>query len=353
MEDKYLQIAHKIESELRRMRAEGITRLPTEESFCEEYSCSRQTIRAALNVLVDKGLIVKKRGSGSYIADDTTGLNNTVVFITGDRFECANPEFISQLKIQLKKNKYDLICYSTEFSFTKEKEILVKVINDSPAAVIIEPYANIIPNPNISLIEEMDKKGIPVVYLYSSYPVPRESVCIEEDDVNGAIKLISHLKDRGHKKTCCIFRCDDARGLARYKAYIESCRELRMGIDEHNAFFFTERDRRKMIKGDDGMLKAILDEMDQNCTAVICHNDEVAYRLIRVMENRGISVPEDLAVVSFENSYSSSSRADITSLGHSDKELVAATVNAVTAAAEHKKIRPEKIGWKLHVRNSG
>ena len=152
MEDKYLQIAHKIESELRRMRAEGITRLPTEESFCEEYSCSRQTIRAALNVLVDKGLIVKKRGSGSYIADDTTGLNNTVVFITGDRFECANPEFISQLKIQLKKNKYDLICYSTEFSFTKEKEILVKVINDSPAAVIIEPYANIIPNPNISLI---------------------------------------------------------------------------------------------------------------------------------------------------------------------------------------------------------
>ena len=199
----------------------------------------------------------------------------------------------------------------------------------------------------------MDKKGIPVVYLYSSYPVPRESVCIEEDDVNGAIKLMSHLKDRGHKKTCCIFRCDDARGLARYKAYIESCRELRMDIEEHNAFFFTERDRRKMIKGDDGMLKAILDEMDQNCTAVICHNDEVAYRLIRVMENRGISVPEDLAVVSFENSYSSSSRADITSLGHSDKELVAATVNAVTAAAEHKKIRPEKIGWKLHVRNSG
>lgn len=353
MEDKYLRVAYKIESELRHMRAEGIKKLPTEESFCEEYSCSRQTIRAALNVLVDKGLIVKKRGSGSYIADDTTGMHNTVVFITGDKFECSNPEFISQLKTQLKKEKYDLICYSTEFSFTREKEILNKVIKDFPAAVILEPYANIIPNPNISLIEEIDRKGIPVVYLYSSYPFPRETICIEEDDYSGAVKLISHLKERGHKKTCCIFRCDDSRGLARYKGYIESCRELQMVFDEHNAFFFTERDRRKMIMGDDSMLKTFTDEIDQDCTAVICHNDEVAYRLIRVMENRGISIPKDLAIVSFENSYSSSSRADITSLGHNDKELVTAAVNAVTAAIEHKKYKPDKIGWKLHVRNSG
>lgn len=353
MADKYLQISYKIETELRHMRADGITRLPTEESLCEEYSCSRQTIRAALKVLVDKGLIVKKRGSGSYIADDKTRLHNTVVYITGDKYECAKPEFISQLKTLLKNNKFDLICYSTDFSFIREKEILTKVISDHPAAVIIEPYADIIPNPNVSLFEELGNREIPVVYLYSSYPFPRGSVCIAEDDQNGAVKLISHLKNNGHKKACCIFRCDDSRGLARYKSYMEACSEFGITIDEHNAFFFTERDRRKMINGDDELLKSFIDEIDPDCSAVICHNDEVAYRLIRVMEKRGISVPKDLAVVSFENSYSSSSYASITSLGHIDKELVNATVRAVTAAVEHKKHVPEMIGWKLHVRNSG
>ena len=61
MADKYLQIAYKIESDLRRMRADGISKLPTEETFCDKYSCSRQTIRSALNVLVEKGLIIKLR----------------------------------------------------------------------------------------------------------------------------------------------------------------------------------------------------------------------------------------------------------------------------------------------------
>ena len=61
-------------------------------------------------MLVEKGLIIKKRGSGSYLADSSSGLQDTVVFITGDKYEYEKPEFISQLKDLLKKKKYDLIC---------------------------------------------------------------------------------------------------------------------------------------------------------------------------------------------------------------------------------------------------
>ena len=66
-----------------------------------------------------------------------------------------------------------------------------------------------------------------------------------------------------------------------------------------------------------------------------------------------ISVPKDLTVVSFENSYYSSGPANITSLGHSEKELVNKTTEAVISAIEHKSYSPEPIKWKLHVRNSG
>ena len=109
MADKYLRIAYKIEADLRHMRADGKTKLPTEELLCQKYDCSRQTIRASLKVLEDKGLIVKKRGSGSYLADNSAKLKSTVVFITGDKFEYINPEFISQLKAALKTEKYDLV----------------------------------------------------------------------------------------------------------------------------------------------------------------------------------------------------------------------------------------------------
>ncbi len=353
MADKYIQIAYEIESELRRMRAGGIVKLPTEEAFCEEYSCSRQTVRAALKVLTDKGLIIKKRGSGSYIAEDDSRLYDTVLFITGDKFENSNPDLISQLTDSLRDHKFKFKCYSSEFSFTKEREILTEVLKLCPAAVIIEPSSNIIPSPNITVLEEISAKGIPVVYLYSAYPVPSDSICIRENDTDGAIKLISHLKENGHKKLSCMFRCDSTRGLSRYKGYIEACRQFGMEFDEHNTFLFTGRDRKKMVMGDDEFLRMIIDETDQDCTAIICHNDEVAYRLIRIMENRGINVPKDLAVLSFENISNFSAKASITSLGHSDREIVNTIVKSVISAIDHKRYKPEPLSWKLHVRNSG
>lgn len=353
MEDKYLRIAYQLESELRRMRAAGITKLASEESLCADFSCSRQTIRAALNILVDKGLIVKKRGSGSYIADIASKLQDTVVFITGDKFEYEKPEFISQLKEYLKKKKYDLICYSTDHSFSKEHEALNKVLENTPAAVLIEPTADVIPNPNIELIDKISKKGIPVVYLYSSYSEPSNAMCIKEDDLNGAVKLVSHLKEYGHKKTCCIFRCDDSRGLTRYKGYIEACKEYGLAFDEHSSFFFTSRDRKKLIKGDDDMLQRFIKEMDPECSAVVCHNDEIAFRLIKSLEKCGRSVPKDIAVVSFENSYFPKDPVGITSLGHSEKELTKTAADTLLSAIDHKLIRTEPVRWNLHVRNSG
>lgn len=353
MEDKYLRIAYQLETELRRMRAAGITRLASEETLCADFCCSRQTIRAALNVLVEKGLIIKKRGSGSYLADRSSGLQDTVVFITGDKYEYEKPEFISQLKDLLKKKKYDLICYSTDHSFAKEQEALNNILETTPAAVLIEPTSDVIPNPNIELITQINKKGIPVIYLYSAYSEPSGAVCIKEDDLNGAIKLVSHLKECGHKKTCCIFRCDDSRGLTRYKGYIEACREYGLVFDEQSSFFFTARDRKKLVKGDDEMLLRFIKEMDPGCSAIVCHNDEIAFRLIKALEKRGRSVPKDIAVVSFENSYSSKDPASITSLGHSGKELTQTAADAVFSAIDHKMIRIDPVRWNLHIRNSG
>ena len=71
MAEKYKVIVNKLELELKRMRSEGKTRLPSEQVLCKDFSCSRQTIRAALDVLLQKGLIVKRRGAGSFISDDS------------------------------------------------------------------------------------------------------------------------------------------------------------------------------------------------------------------------------------------------------------------------------------------
>ena len=56
-----------------RLRREGGTRLPSERALAGELKASRSTVRRALSVLADGGVITVARGrnGGAYLAGDT------------------------------------------------------------------------------------------------------------------------------------------------------------------------------------------------------------------------------------------------------------------------------------------
>ena len=64
---KYLQVADILRKEI----AEGIFRdgqtLMTEEELRQRFNVSRQTIRQAIALLEDDGLVDRRRGSGTYV----------------------------------------------------------------------------------------------------------------------------------------------------------------------------------------------------------------------------------------------------------------------------------------------
>ncbi len=347
MAQMYRQIAKELESGLAQMRLDGRMRLPTEEELCRMYSCSRQTVRSALDLMVGKGLIVKKRGSGSYISDKVAMVSRSVFLIVEDEDEYTNPELILKLRSALRKSGLELRCLTTSGSFEKEREALSLALSSSPAAVIIEPISNILPNHNLPLIGSISAQGIPVIYLNTSYPSPSDAMCIREDNIDGAKKLVTYLKDKRHTNIACIFRCDDSRGLERYKGYIAALYENGLPFDEKRVNFFTGNDRRRILAGNDEFLCRVVAEMPPEVTAVICQNDEIAYRLQMVLGKVRSAGRRALEVVSFDNSYYASTVSRITSLGHKNRDLV----TAITDAVCRRRYMPEPIKWQLHVRS--
>ena len=82
-------------------------------------------------------------------------------------------------------------------------------------------------------------------------------------------------------------------------------------------------------------------------TAVICQNDEIAYWLIRELRYAGIRVPEDVSVVSFDNSYMSDlNSVRITTLSH-DQELGTAAAAALLKIIQGEPVLSEDLSWKL------
>lgn len=64
----YLQLAKAIEVAIQYQHFHPNEALPSERTLAESLGVSRVTARAAIDQLVDQGLIIRKRGSGNYIS---------------------------------------------------------------------------------------------------------------------------------------------------------------------------------------------------------------------------------------------------------------------------------------------
>lgn len=76
----------------------------------------------------------------------------------------------------------------------------------------------------------------------------------------------------------------------------------------------------------------------QECTALLCYNDQVAFQLIRLLSERGIRVPEQMSVISIDDSdLARMGEIQITSLPHPKESLgEKAAQNLLRLIADHR-----------------
>lgn len=68
MKPKYMQIYDEIKSRIDNgVYLDNNQQLPNELKLCDEFSCSRMTIKKALDMLVMDGIIYRKKGKGSFV----------------------------------------------------------------------------------------------------------------------------------------------------------------------------------------------------------------------------------------------------------------------------------------------
>ncbi len=327
MAEKYVVIANKLELELKKMRSEGKMKLPSEQSLAEQNSCSRQTVRAALDILQKAGLIEKRNGSGSYIVEESKK-NKTVFLITEDCDRYLSPALISGLRSELASSKYVLKAFSTLGSSKEEAALIARAVSEKVAAIIIEPVRDLIPNANDRLIEDALALRIPVIYLNSSAG-PYGVVHITPDYREAGKILTDKLKDSGRSKIACIFCSDSSAGMDEYKGYIGAVKTF----DEGRCLLISHKEEKEIISGKDKILSSFIGNTLAGCDAVICQNGMIAHHLVSLLNKSGIKVPEDITVACFDNGYYSSNDS-ILSMGYDNDLLCRKLAKTVSALAE-------------------
>lgn len=345
MPAKYKLIARDLESQLSRMPA-NMRRLPTEAVLCARYSCSRQTVRSALALLEADGKIVKRRGSGSYLAEASSG-SREIALILSDQEEYLAPRLIRDIRIALAETNLTLHCYDTFSDPERERQILMTLCRRKPAGILMEPIRNLYGTENTDVLNRL--REVPFLYLGSAYIAPDTAQCLRTDDGEGIYTLLCYLAAKGHRQISAILKADDSRGVARYRGLVQGCRDLGLEFRDENCLWYSQWEKQMLLDGSDEMLRRFLRDYRTQSTAVVCFNDEVAFRLLR-FTGPGRNAP---AVLSFDNSYYATGEASITSLGQSGESFGTATARILLEMLGGKSPVLAPLPWQLYSRRSG
>lgn len=355
MAAKYEQLASILRSEIQQLARQGQLRLATEAELAARYHMSRQTVRHALSLLEAEGLIRRRQGSGSYI-QDRAGADDVhqIAVITTFLDDYIFPSILHDAQSVFADAGYSTLVFATENQVSREREILMGLLERKVSAVLVEGSKTALPTPNEDLYQTLRQRKIPVLFLHGIYANLPEFPCLLDDNFRGGYQLAQFLLDRGHRRICGIFKSDDIQGPQRYHGVVTALRDAGAPMYDSGFFWYDTEDRVALLSNEKcGLLDNFLRHRLGQATAVVCYNDEIAHLLIRRLLEAGKRVPEDVAVVSFDNSfYSQIGPVPITSLGHKANRTgrtAAGMLLDILAGKPEKSLRLE---WELTIRDS-
>ncbi|HOO27111.1 MAG TPA: GntR family transcriptional regulator [Lachnospiraceae bacterium] len=355
MTPKYIRLSNILKEQISSNIRKGIYVLPTEEKLCKKYGVSRQTVRHALEILIDEDLIERRQGSGTYIKDTSpnSAKGQVAVLLTHDN-EYIYPSMLGDILFALNRENYSSTLYLTENKTAKEREFLKHLLNHPVHGIIAEPVRSALPNPNLDLYDLLRERGTVILFLSGLYPNFPAFPYVKSDDFYGGYILGKYLLQRRHHVITGIFRQDDHKGIQRYLGLITALTDASAAFkDENIGWFSSDELTRLQEKQDTGFLAEFIRSRLNTCTAVVCHNDEIAYWLMKELKTAGISVPADVSIVSFDNSYLSNFGAQrITSLSHKTHELGRTAAAGLVSLLQGKPFTSVSLSWHLVTRSS-
>ena len=219
-----------------------------------------------------------------------SGRSHTVAVIVNDVHNLHFCNTLSQIDMALREAGYNMMIMCMQLNEALGEQLIQSAISQSVDGILYFPYHN---NPNH--VEIMQKNGMPFVLL-DRWIRGVEADNARCDDVQGGLIAGRHLAGLGHRRFLFLS------GVNRSSSQLDRLEGFLRAIREHG---LSERDVRivdgeaveaALARGDIGPL---LDPMD--FTAIVSFRDEVSYLAMKALDERHVSIPGDVSIVSFDH----------------------------------------------------
>lgn len=322
---KYMQLKQQILSWIVTAQFKPHDKLPSENEIGKQFEMSRQTVRQALGDLEQEGWLYRAQGKGTFVSDQTgperknSSQGMTIGMITTHISDYIFPTIVRGVESSLRSVGARLLLASTDNEKDKEKDSLESMLREPLTGLIIEPTKSAEGNPNFNYFLALDALKIPYIMLNERYS-DVDAPCLRVNDELGGYRAAEHLIKLGHTRIAGFFKTDDFQGVHRMRGFLRAHRENGLSVPpDYLLRYSTEEKREKPVQALSSLLQR---EPDQRPTAIFCYNDELAVKMLDTVRHIGLTVPEDLSIVGYDDSnLATATEVKLTTVAHPKTEM--------------------------------
>ncbi|MEH7416266.1 substrate-binding domain-containing protein [Neobacillus drentensis] len=242
-----------------------------------------------------------------------------------------------------------MLLSSTDHDKKKEEEQLKKLISHPLGGLIIEPTKSALENRNLDLFISLMNQNIPFLMINDRY-TELNCPCLKQDEDEGGFIAAQHLIQLGHRRIAGLFKTDDLQGVHRLKGFIRAHSMYNIQLNPDLIISY-DKDFKVLESA-----RSLFQKKEERPSAIVCYNDELAIKLLDVINQTGLKVPEEVSLLSFDDSYLARvTQVKLTSLKYSKVEMGRAAAEMLINKIENREMQWDKeILFKpeLIVRNS-
>ena len=303
---KYLQLKETLLSYLRDERYEADQKLPTEHALIEQFHVSRGTIRQALAELEYDGVLYKIQGSGTFFSGKMPGAfpkSKLLGLFTPSIDTYIFPKIIQGATDVVQQHGYSLVLGASRTSLGYERGCIEQLVTQGISGLLFDPAPDMEFTPDAELFQFLKTLKIPLVVMGEMVDDDDLSY-VSLDDVAAGAKATSYLIEAGHRRIACLHPSGPLSGGFRHQGY-------RQALDAHDIPYDSRLD--KTILDDRNatqpvppqiasLTQELLELGDERPTAIVCYNDTMALHSYRCLEAAGVRIPDDISLISFDDS---------------------------------------------------
>ena len=274
--------------------------LPSEREYQDRFGLSRTTVRRAIQTLVDEGRVVRRAGSGTFVAG--TGAPRGVAFEDAPTMSLIIPTFSNPLYTEMidgveqEARRYGLRLLTSQTGYSVEGESLqlAAMAEDETikGAIVVPSTVERATAGALSFV----RAGKPLIYL-GRWPDGIAADGVTANYLTAARVAVEHLIGLGHRDIAYVEGAPHLPGFSLLDGYQAALRTARLP------------QRRDLVRildlASEEAGKAAVEAMVAEgvaFTAVFARNDVTAVGVVQALRAAGLRIPGDVSVASVNDS---------------------------------------------------